>query len=107
MTQRQLDLLRYLRAYMVAHDGVAPSFEEMRTALSLASRSGVHRLLQELEDQGFIRRVRAKARRIDLIDKEPPSAITAVRRTPFALGDVRDCDLLTECARRGLLRAAA
>ena len=56
LTRKQSELLAYLSDHMQRHD-VPPSFDEMRDALGLASKSGVHRLVSGLEERGYIRRL--------------------------------------------------
>lgn len=68
MTRQQLNLLNFIRGYIRANDGVAPSFLEMSDALGLTSKSGVHRLLRCLEEQGYITRLRHRARAIELVE---------------------------------------
>ncbi len=80
LTQRQLQLLRFIHAYMQQH-GVPPSFEEMREALGLRSKSGVHRLISGLEERGYIRRLPYRARALEVVrppletapEEEPPT----------------------------------
>ncbi|MFO1067270.1 MAG: transcriptional repressor LexA [Geminicoccaceae bacterium] len=66
LTQRQRQLLQYIQQFMQAH-GVPPSFEEMRTALGLRSKSGIHRLISGLEERGHIRRLAYRARALEII----------------------------------------
>jgi repressor LexA len=66
LTQRQHQLLRYIHGYVSAH-GVPPSFEEMRDALELKSKSGIHRLITGLEERGYIRRLPYRARALEVI----------------------------------------
>lgn len=73
LTQRQRELLDYLRSYIAEH-GYAPSFDEMgRVLYPLAehSRAGIHRLLTGLEERGHIRRLVARARAIEIIEHRP------------------------------------
>lgn len=65
LTKRQRDLLNYIREYVGTH-GFSPSFEEMKDALDLASKSGVHRLVNGLEERGFIESLHGQARSIKL-----------------------------------------
>lgn len=73
LTQRQLQLLKFIQDYVREHD-VSPSFEEMRAALRLKSKSGIHRLIQALEERGFIRRLAYRARALEVVkvNPEPP-----------------------------------
>ena len=57
LTRKQSDLLKFIHARMAA-DGVPPSFDEMKEALDLRSKSGIHRLITALEERGYIRRLR-------------------------------------------------
>ena len=66
LTRKQSELLTYLSHHMQQHD-VPPSFDEMRDALGLASKSGVHRLVSGLEERGYIRRLANRARAIEII----------------------------------------
>ena len=66
LTKKQLDLLDFINK-RVARDGVPPSFDEMKEALDLKSKSGIHRLITALEERGFIRRLAHRARAIEII----------------------------------------
>jgi repressor LexA len=66
LTQRQHQLLEFIHGYMSNH-GVPPSFEEMRDALKLKSKSGVHRLITGLEERGYIRRLAYRARALEVV----------------------------------------
>ncbi len=66
LTRKQLDLLEFIHK-RVQRDGVPPSFDEMKEALSLRSKSGIHRLITALEERGFIRRLAHRARAIEII----------------------------------------
>lgn len=65
LTQRQHQLLQFIHDYMNQH-GVPPSFEEMRDALRLKSKSGIHRLIMGLEERGYIRRLAYRARALEV-----------------------------------------
>jgi repressor LexA len=65
LTQRQHQLLQFIHKYMNQH-GVPPSFEEMRDALRLKSKSGIHRLIMGLEERGYIRRLAYRARALEV-----------------------------------------
>ena len=60
LTKKQHELLLYINKRL-SEDGVSPSFDEMKEALNLASKSGVHRLVSALEERGFIRRLAHRA----------------------------------------------
>ena len=65
LTQRQHQLLRFIQGYMDKH-GVPPSFDEMRDALRLKSKSGIHRLITGLEERGYIHRLPYRARALEV-----------------------------------------
>ncbi len=66
LTKKQLDLLEFIHGRM-QRDGVPPSFDEMKDALDLRSKSGIHRLITALEERGFIRRLAHRARAIEIV----------------------------------------
>ncbi|MCW3798784.1 transcriptional repressor LexA [Sphingomonas sp. BN140010] len=66
LTSKQRELLHYINE-RVGSTGVSPSFDEMREALSLKSKSGVHRLISALEERGFIRRLPNRARALEVL----------------------------------------
>ena len=66
LTRKQLELLDFIRTRM-DRDGVPPSFDEMKEALDLRSKSGIHRLITALEERGFIRRLAHRARAIEIV----------------------------------------
>ncbi len=66
LTKKQLDLLEFIHR-RVQRDGVPPSFDEMKEALDLRSKSGIHRLITALEERGFIRRLAHRARAIEIV----------------------------------------
>lgn len=66
LTKKQLDLLAFIHK-RVQRDGVPPSFDEMKEALDLRSKSGIHRLITALEERGFIRRLAHRARAIEVV----------------------------------------
>ncbi|WP_420324960.1 transcriptional repressor LexA [Mameliella sp.] len=66
LTKKQLDLLDFINKRMT-RDGVPPSFDEMKDALNLRSKSGIHRLITALEERGFIRRLAHRARAIEIV----------------------------------------
>mgnify|MGYP003331819621 CR=1 FL=1 len=73
LTRKQIELLRYIQDLLAA-EGVPPSFDEMKEALDLKSKSGIHRLITALEERGFIRRLANRARAIEVI-KLPEQAV--------------------------------
>ena len=66
LTRKQLELLDFIKT-RVDRDGVPPSFDEMKDALDLRSKSGIHRLITALEERGFIRRLAHRARALEII----------------------------------------
>lgn len=66
LTRKQMDLLEFIHKRM-QKDGVPPSFDEMKEALDLRSKSGIHRLITALEERGFIRRLAHRARAIEIV----------------------------------------
>lgn len=66
LTRKQKELLFLIRD-RVASDGVPPSFDEMKSALGLRSKSGIHRLITGLEERGFIRRLPHRARALEIL----------------------------------------
>tara|TARA_Y100000590_G_scaffold457982_2_gene611729 strand:- start:1267 stop:1905 length:639 start_codon:yes stop_codon:yes gene_type:complete len=65
LTTKQKQLFEFLSDY-ISNKGIAPSFEEMKNAVNLKSKSGIHRLILSLEDRGFIRRLKHKARAMEV-----------------------------------------
>lgn len=66
LTKKQSELLRFIHARL-KETGVPPSFDEMKDALDLRSKSGIHRLIMALEERGFIRRLPNRARALEVI----------------------------------------
>ena len=64
LTRKQNELLLFINKRL-NDDGVSPSFDEMKEALNLKSKSGIHRLITALEERGFIRRMAHRARALD------------------------------------------
>ena len=73
LTRKQYELLRFIHERL-KESGVPPSFEEMKEALDLRSKSGIHRLITALEERGFIRRLPNRARALEVI-RMPESAV--------------------------------
>ncbi len=66
LTRKQHELLLYIHRHLNEH-GVSPSFDEMKDALNLKSKSGIHRLISGLEERGFIRRLAHRARALEVL----------------------------------------
>jgi repressor LexA len=80
LTRKQNELLLFIHK-RIKETGVSPSFDEMKAALNLASKSGVHRLITALEERGFIRRLAHRARALEVL-KLPESAASAAQNLP-------------------------
>ena len=76
LTRKQLELLDFIKTRM-DRDGVPPSFDEMKDALDLRSKSGIHRLITALEERGFIRRLPNRARALEVL--KLPESVAASR----------------------------
>ena len=84
LTRKQHELLMFIHE-RIKESGVSPSFDEMKDALGLASKSGIHRLITALEERGFLRRLPHRARALE-VTKLPSQATTAAPpkgRAPF------------------------
>lgn len=77
LTAKQHELIRFIQLRL-EETGISPSFEEMKEALDLKSKSGVHRLISALEERGFIRRLPNRARALEVI-RQPEDAAPAPR----------------------------
>ena len=97
LTRKQHELLLYIDSRL-SESGVSPSFEEMKEALDLKSKSGVHRLISALEERGFIRRLPNRARALEVLKVPEPRGAAAtpsnvVQMPPRAANDVLDIPL--------------
>jgi repressor LexA len=100
LTRKQSELLTYIQDRL-KESGVSPSFEEMKDALALKSKSGVHRLISALEERGFIRRLPNRARALEVLrmpDAQAGTALAAAQprasaRPPEAANDVVELPL--------------
>ena len=97
LTRKQSELLTYLSDHMQQHD-VPPSFDEMRDALGLASKSGVHRLVSGLEERGYIRRLANRARAIEILKPETAAAGGVVTRAVETASNLVSLPLLGRIA---------
>ncbi|MGC6511366.1 MAG: transcriptional repressor LexA [Parvibaculales bacterium] len=80
LTKKQLELLLFINERL-KESGVAPSFDEMKAALDLKSKSGIHRLITALEERGFIRRLAHRARALEVV-KLPESISPSLGALP-------------------------
>ena len=84
LTRKQHELLLFINARLGAN-GIAPSFDEMKDALNLRSKSGIHRLISGLEERGFIRRLPHRARALEVLKlPEESAAPTGAERSKFS-----------------------
>ena len=96
LTPKQQELLSFIQTRL-DEGGVSPSFEEMKEALDLRSKSGIHRLINALEERGFIRRLPNRARALEVL-KLPEAMhrapkVAATPKPPVAANDVIDIPL--------------
>ena len=80
LTAKQHELLLFIQRKL-EETGISPSFEEMKEALDLKSKSGVHRLISALEERGFIRRLPNRARALEVL-RQPENVSAAARSAP-------------------------
>lgn len=109
LTAKQQELLLFIQRRL-EEGGVSPSFDEMKDALDLKSKSGIHRLISALEERGFIRRLPNRARALEVVRlpdgigkvipaapavpaAQPPQRIPAPREIPVAANDVIEIPL--------------
>jgi repressor LexA len=113
LTRKQHELLMFIHE-RIKETGVSPSFDEMKAALDLASKSGIHRLITALEERGFLRRLAHRARALEVMrmpDQATTSAPPGGRKSfqprviegaaptaPFAANDVRELAVLGRIA---------
>ena len=114
LTRKQHELLMFIHE-RIKETGVSPSFDEMKDALNLASKSGIHRLITALEERGFLRRLPHRARALEVVKlpeqataAAPPKGRGAFRPTlvepergaapPIAANDVRELPVLGKIA---------
>ena len=83
LTRKQHELLMFIHERLKA-EGIPPSFEEMKEALHLKSKSGIHRLITALEERGFIRRLPNRARALEVIRMPEAVVPSAMRHRGFA-----------------------
>lgn len=97
LTRKQHELLHFIHARL-DQDGISPSFEEMKEALALKSKSGVHRLIGALEERGFLRRLPNRARALEILRMPEPGAAKpapapSTRALPKAANDTVELPL--------------
>ena len=82
LTKKQSELLRFINERL-KETGVPPSFDEMKDALDLRSKSGIHRLITGLEDRGFLRRLPHRARALQVLKLPETAAMPAPNVMPM------------------------
>jgi len=100
LTRKQHELLRFIHTRL-GENGISPSFEEMKEALALKSKSGVHRLIGALEERGFLRRLPNRAHALEVLKmpeqgvaKAAPAAATASAKSlPAPANDIVELPL--------------
>ena len=85
LTRKQHELITFIQNKL-EESGISPSFEEMKEALDLKSKSGVHRLISALEERGFIRRLPNRARALEVI-KTPEGSVAKTTPRPANAND--------------------
>ena len=80
LTAKQHELLRFIQRKL-EETGISPSFEEMKDALDLKSKSGVHRLISALEERGFLRRLPNRARALEVL-RQPENVTASAKVAP-------------------------
>jgi repressor LexA len=83
LTKKQSELLRFIHERL-QDEGVPPSFDEMKEALDLRSKSGIHRLIMALEERGFIKRLANRARAIEVLRLPESATVSTPRPQKFA-----------------------
>ena len=89
LTAKQRELLFFIDSRL-KESGISPSFDEMREALDLKSKSGVHRLISALEERGFIRRLPNRARALEVVKVPETKSATVVPMRPAAPAAAND-----------------
>lgn len=102
LTRKQYELLMYIHEKL-RETGVAPSFDEMKEALDLKSKSGIHRLITALEERGFLRRLAHRARALEIV-KLPENSNAAAQRTKTVMAKRPNLGVVES---GGAIRAAA
>lgn len=104
LTPKQADLLAFIRQYQEYRHST-PSFEEMKEGLGLASKSGIFRMVNALQERGYIRRLPNRARAIEVVEKPVLIDRPAPQFSP--LRDFSTSAILRELDRRGVTVSTA
>src|SRR6185312_1428995 len=107
LTRKQYELLMFIHE-RVRETGIPPSFDEMKEALDLKSKSGIHRLITALEERGFLRRMEKRARALEVL-KLPdnmaetlrPATTRSQAQRPAPIRQGRSLDSRSPAPRRG------
>lgn len=105
LTRKQHDLIRFIQERL-EENGISPSFEEMKEALDLKSKSGVHRLVSALEERGFIRRLPNRARALEIL-KLPEASVKPRARELVAAAAAKNNVINLQAARKAQLPTPA
>jgi len=89
LTKKQKQLLNYIGTFQ-SRNGVTPSYEEMKDALALKSKSGIHRLILALEERGFVKRLAHKARALEIIKDGITNLDVSSNRKNVVIADFKD-----------------
>lgn len=100
LTAKQQQLFDFIEK-RVTDTGVSPSFDEMREAIGLKSKSGIHRLVQSLQERGFIRQLKNKARALEIVRPTQnlvQTAVDTVRNVSEAVSEMLSLPILGKIA---------
>ena len=89
LTKKQKQLLNYIGT-LQSRNGVTPSYEEMKDALALKSKSGIHRLILALEERGFVKRLAHKARALEIIKDGITNLDVSSHRKNVVIADFKE-----------------
>ena len=89
LTKKQKQLLNYIGTFQ-SRNGVTPSYEEMKDALELKSKSGIHRLILALEERGFVKRLAHKARALEIIKDGIANLGVSTHRKNVVIADFKE-----------------
>lgn len=90
LTKRQRELFDFIDGQM-SETGICPSYDEMKDGIGLSSKSSVHRLIIALEERGFIRRLKDRARSVEIISRPDGAVARRQNETDVIYGQIRGC----------------
>ena len=99
LTRKQRELLKFIQEKL-GETGISPSFDEMKEALGLKSKSGVHRLITGLEERGFIKRLPHRARALDVVRLPEDQTAKAAAGAPCGRGAARRASMSSAATSR-------